>query len=132
LTPAQRATAWFFVVMAALFLIQTVVGAGAQHYRAEIDNFFGFDVAKVFPYNLLRTGHVQLAIFWVATSFVAAGIFLAPMVARREPKHQDKLAFALLGALAVVVGGTLVGSYLAIHEVLKNASTPCSSSASAR
>jgi nitric oxide reductase subunit B len=109
-------------VMAALFLIQTFVGAAAQHYRAEIDNFFGFDLAKVFPYNLMRTWHVQLAIFWVATSFVAAGIFLAPMIARREPKHQNKLAFGLLGALAIVVGGTLVGSYLSIHEVLKNAS----------
>jgi nitric oxide reductase subunit B len=122
LTPAQRATAWFFFVMAALFLIQTFVGAAAQHYRAEIDNFFGFDLAKVFPYNLMRTWHVQLAIFWVATSFVAAGIFLAPMIARREPKHQDKLAFGLLGALAIVVGGTLAGSYLSVHEVLKSAS----------
>jgi len=122
LTPAQRATAWFFFVMAALFLIQTLVGAAAQHYRADITSFFGVDLAQVFPYNLMRTWHVQLAIFWVATSFVAAGIFLAPMIARREPKHQDKLAFALLGALAVVVGGTLVGSYLAIHEVMKNAS----------
>ena len=112
LTPAQRATAWFFFVMAALFLIQTVVGAAAQHYRAEIDNFFGFDLARIFPYNLMRTWHVQLAIFWVATSFVAAGIFLAPMIARREPKHQGKLAIALLGALAVVVFGTLIGSYL--------------------
>ncbi len=122
LTPAQRASAWFFFVMAALFLIQTFVGAAAQHYRAEISSFFGFDLAQVFPYNLMRIWHLQLAIFWVATSFVAAGIFLAPMIARREPKHQDKLAFALLGALAIVVGGTLVGSYLAIHEVLKNAS----------
>ena len=34
----------------------------------------------------MRTWHVQLAIFWVATSFVAAGIFLAPMIARREPR----------------------------------------------
>jgi nitric oxide reductase subunit B len=119
LTPAQRATAWFFFVMAALFLIQTFVGAASQHYRAEIDNFFGFDLARWFPYNLMRTWHVQLAIFWVATSFVAAGIFLAPMVARREPRHQDKLAFGLLGALAVVVFGTLIGSYLAIHGVLQ-------------
>src|SRR5262245_60612549 len=122
LTPAQRATAWFFFVMAALFLIQTLVGAAAQHYRAEIDNFFGFDLARVFPYNLMRSWHVQLAIFWVATSFVAAGIFLAPMIARREPRGQDKLAFGLLGALAIVVGGTLAGSYLAIHNVMKNAS----------
>jgi nitric oxide reductase subunit B len=123
LTPAQRATAWFFFVMAALFLIQTLVGAAAQHYRAEIDSFFGFDLAKLFPYNLMRTWHVQLALFWVATSFVAAGIFLAPMIARREPRHQGKLAFALLGALAVVVFGTLIGSYLGVHGVLKDAAS---------
>ena len=36
LTPAQRASAWFFFVMAALFLIQTFVGAASQHYRAEL------------------------------------------------------------------------------------------------
>jgi nitric oxide reductase subunit B len=123
LTPAQRATAWFFFVMAALFLIQTFVGAASQHYRSEIDNFFGVDLAQVFPYNLMRTWHVQLALFWVSTSFVAAGIFLAPMIARREPKHQAKLAFALLGALAVVVFGTLIGSYLGIHGVLQNAAS---------
>jgi nitric oxide reductase subunit B len=120
LTPAQRATAWFFFVMAALFLLQTLVGAASQHYRAEIDNFFGFDLAQVFPYNLMRTWHVQLAIFWVATSFVAAGIFLAPMIARREPRGQAKLAFALLGALAIVVFGTLIGSLLGIHGVLES------------
>ena len=120
LTPAQRATAWFFFVMAALFLIQTFVGAASQHYRAELSDFFGFNLAQVFPYNLMRTWHVQLALFWVATSFVAAGIFLAPMIARREPRHQGKLAFALLGALAVVVFGTLIGSFLGIHGVLED------------
>ena len=118
LTPGQRATAWFFFVMAALFLIQTLVGAASQHYRAEIGDFFGFDLAQVFPYNLMRTWHVQLAIFWVATSFVAAGIFLAPMIARREPKGQGLLSYGLLGALAVVVFGTLIGSYLAVHGSL--------------
>jgi nitric oxide reductase subunit B len=119
LTPAQRATAWFFFVMAALFVIQTFVGAASQHYRAEIGDFFGFDLAQILPYNLMRTWHVQLALFWVATSFVAAGIFLAPMIARREPRHQGTLAYALLGALAVVVFGTLIGSYLGIHGVLE-------------
>jgi nitric oxide reductase subunit B len=123
LTPAQRATAWFFFVMAALFLIQTFVGAASQHYRTEIDNFFGLDLAEVFPYNLMRTWHVQLALLWVSTSFVAAGIFLAPMIARREPRHQGKLAFALLGALTVVVVGTLVGSFLGVHGVLEDAAS---------
>src|SRR5215203_5224887 len=116
LTPGQRATAWFFFVMAALFLLQTLVGGMAQHYRADLSGFFGIDVAQVFPYNLVRTWHVQLAIFFVATSFVAAGIFLAPMIAGREPKHQNKLAFILLGALAVVVFGSLFGELADIHN----------------
>ncbi len=123
LTPGQRACAWFFFVMAALFLIQTLVGAASQHYRADLTGFFGFDLAQVFPYNLMRTWHVQLALFWVATSFVAAGLFLAPLIAKREPKHQGTLAFALLGALAVVVFGTLIGSYLGIHGVLQGAAS---------
>jgi nitric oxide reductase subunit B len=118
LTPAQRATAWFFFVMAALFLVQTLVGAASEHYRAEITNFFGFNLASVFPYNLVRTWHVQLAIFWVATSFVAAGIFLVPMISGREPRGQHTLAYSLLGALAIVVFGSLIGEYLGIHHVL--------------
>ncbi len=116
LTPAQRATAWFFFVMAALFLLQTLVGAASQHYRAELGGFFGIDIAQVFPYNLVRTWHVQLAIFFVSTSFVAAGIFLAPMIAGREPRGQSKLAFGLLGALAVVVFGSLIGEFADIHN----------------
>ena len=123
LTPGQRACAWFFFVMAALFLIQTFVGAASQHYRAELDSFFGIDLASVLPFNLMRTWHVQLALFWVSTSFVAAGIFLAPMIAGREPKGQGKLAFALLGALAVVVFGTLIGSFLGVHGYLSDAAT---------
>ena len=116
LTPAQRATAWFFFVMAALFLLQTLVGGVSQHYRADLEGFFGIDIAQALPYNLVRTWHVQLAIFFVATSFVAAGIFLAPMIAGREPRGQAPLAFALLGALAVVVFGSLFGELAGVHD----------------
>jgi nitric oxide reductase subunit B len=114
LTPAQRACAWFFLVMAALFMIQTLVGAASEHYRADLASFFGIDLAQVLPYNLMRTWHVQLAIFWVATSFLAAGIFLAPMIAGREPRGQHFLAYGLLGALAVVVFGSMIGEWLGI------------------
>jgi nitric oxide reductase subunit B len=62
----------------------------------------------------MRTWHVQLAIFWVATSFLAAGIFLAPMIAGREPRGQHFLAYGLLGALAVVVFGSMIGEWLGI------------------
>jgi nitric oxide reductase subunit B len=114
LTPAQRACAWFFLVMAALFLIQTLVGAASEHYRADLAGFFGIDLAQVLPYNLMRTWHVQLAIFWVATSFLAAGIFLAPMISGSEPRGQHFLAYGLLGALALVVFGSMIGEWLGI------------------
>ena len=120
LTPAQRACAWFFLVMAALFLIQTLVGAASEHYRADLATFFGIDLAQWFPYNLVRTWHVQLAIFWTATAFLAAGIFLAPMIAGREPRGQHWLAYSLLGALAAVVFGSMVGELLGIHGYMGN------------
>jgi nitric oxide reductase subunit B len=116
LTPAQRSTAWFFFAVAGLFLLQTLVGAASQHYRADLGGFFGIDIARALPFNLVRTWHVQLAIFFVATSFVAAGIFLAPMIAGREPRGQSKLAFVLLGALVVVVLGSLIGELADIHN----------------
>ncbi len=115
LTPAQRACAWFFLVMAALFLIQTMVGAASQHYRAELGDFFGIDLAQLLPFNLARTFHVQLAIFFVSTSFLAAGIFLAPMIAGREPRRQHWLAYGLLAALAIVVFGSLIGEFGGVH-----------------
>jgi nitric oxide reductase subunit B len=115
LTPAQRATAWFFFVMAALFLVQTLVGAASQHYRADLGSFFGIDLARALPFNLVRAWHVQLAIFFVATSYLAAGIFLAPMIAGREPKRQHWLAYGLLCALVVVVAGSLFGQLADAH-----------------
>lgn len=115
LTPAQRACAWFFLVMTVLFLLQCLLGGASQHYRAELSNFFGIDLARVLPFNVARTWHVQLAIFWVATCYLAAGIFLAPMVAGREPRRQHWLAYGLLGALALVVFGSLIGEYAGVE-----------------
>ena len=120
LTPAQRATAWFFFVMALLFLMQALLGGATQHYRAELSNFFGIDLAQVLPFNIARTWHLQLAIFWVATSFLAAGIFLAPMIAGHEPRHQNWLAYGLLGALAIVVFGSLAGEYAGIEGWIRH------------
>ena len=119
LTPAQRSCGWFFLVMALLFVLQALLGGATQHYRAEIGNFFGFDLARILPFNIARTWHVQLAIFWVSTSFLAAGIFLAPMIAGREPRGQGWLSYGLLAALAIVVFGSLAGEYAGISGWIK-------------
>ncbi|MDQ2707117.1 MAG: nitric-oxide reductase large subunit [Actinomycetota bacterium] len=114
-TPTQRACGYYFFVVALLFVIQVLVGAASEHYRADVTSFFGLDLGRWLPYNLVRTWHVQLSIFWTATSFLATGLFLAPIVARREPRRQSWLAYGLLGALAVVVFGSMIGEGLDIH-----------------
>ena len=118
LTPAQRATIWFFAIVSVLFLAQTLVGAAAEHYRADLSTFFGLDLARVLPYNLARTWHVQLSLFWTAAAFLAGGIFLVPFIARREPRRQSWLAYGLLGAVAVVVFGSLICEALSIYGVI--------------
>lgn len=114
ITQAQKVTAWFFFVVALLFLMQTTLGAAIEHYRADLASFFGFDLAKILPFNLARTWHVQLSLFWTAASFLAAGIFLAPIIAGREPKRQHLLTWALLGAVALVVFGSMAGEAVSI------------------
>jgi nitric oxide reductase subunit B len=118
LTPSQWATGKFFGVVAALFLLQSLAGGALAHYRVEPGAFYGLDVASLLPYNLLRTWHLQLAIFWIATAWVAGGLFLAPLVGREEPKGQRFGANVLFGALLVVVLGSLLGEWLGINGLL--------------
>lgn len=109
LTPSQRAVPWYFLVVATLFLCQGLLGGANAHYHVEPGGFYGFNLAELLPYNLSRMWHLQLALFFVSASFLAIGIFLAPMIAGQEPKHQEKLALLLFGALVVVVVGSLLG-----------------------
>lgn len=118
LTPSQRATPWYFLVVAGLFLLQGLLGGVNAHYHAEPGGFYGYDIAPLLPYNLSRMWHLQLALFFVATSFLAIGIFIAPMIAGSEPKHQDKLAITLFGALVIVVLGSLAGEAASIKNII--------------
>ena len=115
LTPSQWGTGKYFVVVAALFLLQGLAGGALAHYRVEPGSFYGVDLAALLPYNLLRTWHLQLAIFWIATAWVAGGLFLAPLVGRHEPKGQRLGANVLFVALVVVVLGSLLGEALGIN-----------------
>ena len=120
LTPAQKVCAWFFFVMAALFVAQTLLGGASEHYRADLQTFFGVDLGRILPFNIVRTWHLQLSIFWVSTSYLAAGIFLAPMIAGREPRGQKLFAYGLLGALVIVVVGSLLGEFAGIQGLIHN------------
>lgn len=119
LTPSQWGTGKYFFIVALLFLLQTLVGGGLAHYRVEPNDFYGFHfVLNLFPYNLLRTFHLQLVIFWIATAWVAGGLFLAPWVGGHEPKGQKLGVNLLFVALLVVVLGSLGGEYLGMNDKL--------------
>jgi nitric oxide reductase subunit B len=117
ITPAQKVTAYFFFVVAVLFLGQSLLGGAIEHYRADLASFFGIDLARVLPFNLARTWHVQLSLFWTAASFLAAGVFLAPIISGREPRKQHLLTWGLLVAVAIVVFGSLAGEAISVFGV---------------
>jgi nitric oxide reductase subunit B len=115
LTESQKATGKYFIVVALLFLFQSLVGGALAHYRVE-STFYGFPIVDYLPYNLLRTWHLQLAIFWVATAWVAGGLFIAPLLSQNEPRYQKRGVDLLFAALLIVVGGSLIGEYLSSRD----------------
>ncbi len=117
-TPSQKVLGLYFAVVAVLFLGQAALGGVIAHYRVEPGGFYGFDLARILPYNLARTWHLQTAIFWIATAWVAGGLFLAPLVGGSEPRGQRTGAIVLLIALAVVVFGSLFGEMAGINGAL--------------
>ncbi|HEY3356261.1 MAG TPA: nitric-oxide reductase large subunit [Polyangia bacterium] len=115
-TPSQRATVKYFFVVAALWVVQVLLGAVVGHYGVEGSGFYGVPLASVLPYGVARTWHLQLGIFWIATSWLATGLYIAPAVSGREPPGQRLGVNLLFGALIVVVVGSLAGEWLSAQH----------------
>ncbi|WP_237063863.1 nitric-oxide reductase large subunit [Microbulbifer zhoushanensis] len=119
LTPSQRALGKYLFIVVALFTFQVFLGGFTAHYTVEGQGFYGIDTSKWFPYSLVRTWHIQSALFWIATGFLAAGLFLAPIInGGRDPKYQKLGVDILFWALVAVVAGSFIGNYLAIAQVM--------------
>ena len=119
-TPSQRATIKYFWVVAALILVQMGLGVVTAHYGVEGDGFYGFPLSDWLPYSVSRTWHVQIGLFWIATAWLAAGLFIGPLVSDYEPKGQRLGVNVLFAALLLVVVGSLTGEWLSIHNKLSD------------
>jgi nitric oxide reductase subunit B len=117
-TGSQRATIKYFFVVGLLLLAQVGTGALTAHYRADPGSFYGVDLSSLLPSNIARTWHVQLAILWIATAYVAGALFLAPALGGGEPRNQSKWVNLLFGALVFVAVGSLIGEILGINGAL--------------
>ena len=120
LTPSQKATVKYFLVVSLLFLLQIVMGIITAHYGVEGGGFYGIPLQDYLPYVVTRTWHTQLGIFWIATAWLAAGLFIAPYICGYEPKLQKLGVDALFGALLVVVLGSMGGQWMSVMHKLGN------------
>jgi nitric oxide reductase subunit B len=117
-TPSMKATTKYFVTVMGLFLGQVLLGAITAHYAVEGHDFYGVPISEIIPYALTRTWHTQLGIFWIATAWLATGLYVAPMLSGHEPKYQRLGVNLLWVALLVVVIGSFAGEWLAIQQKL--------------
>ena len=118
LTPSQKATVKYFLVVSLLFLLQIVMGIITAHYGVEGGGFYGIPLQDYLPYVVTRTWHTQLGIFWIATAWLAAGLFIAPYICGYEPKMQKLGVDVLFGALLIVVLGSMGGQWMSVMHML--------------
>ena len=117
-TPSMKATLKYFWIVSGLLLLQVVMGIITAHYGVEGNGFYGLKLDTLIPYSISRTWHVQLAIFWIATAWLATGLFIAPAVSGVEPKYQRLGVNILFGALLIVVLGSMAGEWMGVMQKL--------------
>jgi nitric oxide reductase subunit B len=109
-TPSMKATKKYFFVVIGLILAQVGMGILTAHYAVEGNSFFGIPLGEILPFTVSRTIHTQFAVLWIATAWLATGLYIAPAISGHEPRFQklgvDVLFYALL---FIVVGSTVTG-----------------------
>ena len=113
-TPSMKATAKYFWVVTALFVIQVFLGAITAHYAVEGQAFYGFNLSDYLPYAVTRTWHTQLAVLWIATAWLATGLYMAPAISGHEPRFQRVGVNFLFTCLLIIVVGAMAGQWLGV------------------
>ncbi len=117
-TPSMRAILKYIWVVVLLIVVQIISGVITAHYGVEGQAFYTLPIGEFLPYSLTRTWHVQLGIFWIATSWLATGMFIAPAISGYEPKYQKLGVNILFVALLIIVVGSLAGQWAGIMQKL--------------
>lgn len=118
LTASQKSTAKWFLLVPVLLLTQALLGTLIAHYYADRSGWLSTWFMQLLPFQVVKAAHLQLAIAWIAAAWMGAGLFLAPLVGRREPRFQRLLANALWAAVVLVVVGASIGLWLGVKGVL--------------
>lgn len=119
LTLSQRKAGKYFLVVAAVFLLQILVGSLMAHYYTERTAFYGLPIDTYLPFNFLRSVHIQAPIIWIGVAWIGGALFLAPAIAGREAKWQGLLVDVLFYVTLAVVAGALLGNYFGLMGTIK-------------
>lgn len=120
-TPSQLSSAKYFLVAGLLFILQLFNGGLLAHYTVDPGTFYIEFIGQMYPYSWAKTWHLQLAILWIALSWMGTAIYLAPLVGGREPNGQRAMVNILFTAAVTVAVGSLVGEVLGIKGLLGEA-----------
>lgn len=117
-TPSMKATLKYFWVVTALMVLQMTLGAVTAHYGVEGSSFYGFPLSEWLPYSVTRTWHTQLGILWIATAWLATGLFMAPAVSGYEPPFQRAGVNFLFFSLVIIVAGMMFGTWYSTRQTM--------------
>ncbi|WP_299178065.1 nitric-oxide reductase large subunit [uncultured Brevundimonas sp.] len=120
LTPSMRATAKYFWLVLAMFGAQVLLGIVTAHYQVEGQGLYGLPFAEYVPYAVTRTWHTQLAVLWIAVAWLAAGLYVAPLLSGKDPKFQVWGVNFLFVSLIVIVVGSFAGQWAAVNGFFRN------------
>jgi nitric oxide reductase subunit B len=118
ITPSMRATAKYFWVVIALFLVQILLGALTAHYQVEGQQFYGVEISQLLPYSLTRSWHTELAVLWIATAWLGTGLYIGPAISGHEPRFQRAGVNVLFACLLIIVVGAFTGQWFAVMQKL--------------
>ena len=119
LTASQKRIGKYFLVVAALLLVQIGAGTIMAHSYYDRTSFYGISINDYLPFNFLRDVHIQAPIVWIGLSWIGAALFLAPAIAGgREARGQHYLVDFLFWVTLFIVAGALIGDYLGIMGII--------------
>jgi len=117
-TPSMASMVKWVYVVFLLSGFQICIGVYLVHLT--IDGNLGIPnwLTQHITYTVARTWHTQTAVYAIATSFLAAGLFLAPAIGgrRTDPPLQKPLCDFLFLCLLVIVGGSMAGQVAAVTQ----------------
>ncbi len=116
---SQKNLIWIVPIIALLIVVQMTLWWYLAHVYADPTQWFTFPWLEniinisqnILPFNAIRAIHTQLAVLWIAGSWLVWGLMIVPWVAWKDHKF-PWLVHVLFAAIVVVVVGSVIGLYM--------------------